>query len=499
MGCSLCSRSTTEEQAKFESLVKDALDSHYHHHAGDNLGFSVLRVAAHELGHVFGLFHSGTAEDTDGDGEEDTTDDLMYARVFPSDDMPGDMGAAAQSDFEAIYEAATVEACVANLGIVDICEVTVAGELDLEGEFNDNLEESPAHLLGTVYYAKERRYDTATTQGLTSIIDALEESASHFCPGDPACRGTVTTWGEETLYILSPDAAIEKVNLAWLALTPPCPIARWWVSEPDFREHFNESGNPAAASYLAGDLDVKFDMTKINLDPSKNVIVSPLGLGRPTGLGWDSSLENPLTIPMTDEDGDGFPDLFNPSGIQVNPRGEFLDGDADISVSYSGLEPPRDMDFVFDCGYGDTVTATRFVAPLFDKNPGAVEGRHILQNFGLSKIFVYGTEDSDPGISTLGMGTANTVGVATFWPPGHQILNGWNMSSIRRASWGGSWPTPASWPRRVRHLPRSYLRLLPEITLPTLSVVTRRLPPRRLRSLPKSSSWQNCARNGLKR
>ena len=411
-GHCLCSLSTEEERKEFFKEFGPP-GSHGHAHFPDQ-GFSIAYVAAHELGHVFGLMH--------------TSSGLMAASASTANELVPLEAGPVLTQFRAIYDADTVVLCTSLYGLIDICEVTVDEDEELGGELAGALVESPAHLLGTVYYAKERRYDTATIQGLVSIKDNLIDSPTHFCPGNPSCRGTVTTWGNvadeqepKTLYILSPPnplttyapdrAAIQKVDLLadtfeGEALVPPCPVAQWWVWESDFHDNFNVTGVADAIAFAKEDLIVSFDMTKMDLSDE----AVPLGLGRPTGLGWDSSTE--LPYPANDK-----PYLEFPKGIQVNPRGESLDERQAAWENDTGGSTASKSNFVlgFDCGYGDD--GLGFTAGLPDKNP--TMGRKLHPNTDV--------DVPDDVVDTLGLGKADTAGDALFHPPGHEIQLGWGV------------------------------------------------------------------------
>lgn len=440
----------------------------YQHH-----GHSIMLVAAHELGHVFGLQHTGgqgTGPQPDGPELPHDLTSIMNGGISGGVNLlsPGTVPFTINPDgtvglggpvpglgvsgldeisqvlFDALYKADTVNECIGfvegypydpvapspgrwpGYGLRDICEVTVdpspgdpvfdpenppseglpappgiaaQGPLELAQEAEKT--KSPAHLLGTVYYDADRRWDSASTQGLYDIHDSLQRSWDHFCPGNPSCRSTLTTWNGEVLYVLSPPqgttegaegkrAAVQRVNLAH----EDGPKAVWWSWQEDFADAFDST-----PSFKREDLSVPFDMVKGKPEDDMRA----LGLGRPSGLGWDSSIKMPYGTASPFE---GFP-----AGIQVNPDGEFLN---DVS-DYEEETTSAGLSFKFDCGYGDD--GLGFIVDIPDNVPKI--GRYLYPRPA-------GGDDTG-SITTLGLGKVDAAGTETFHPPGDEIKSGWNF------------------------------------------------------------------------
>ena len=94
-------------------------------------------------------------------------------------------------------------------------------------------DESPVHLLGTVYYATGNLLNTATTVGKYAITDSLDDSSKNWSPpayGLPVVQHTVTPWGGGTLYSVSyTTGAVQKAGLSEA-------VAKWWYEPPDSDE-----------------------------------------------------------------------------------------------------------------------------------------------------------------------------------------------------------------------------------------------------------------------
>ena len=408
----LCPNCTSEEKSCHDRRAEmgEAHIPHLHFEGG----FSILWTVVHELGHVFGIGHTDAIVPSGKDS-------IMYSDIFPDNDISdisSGLDEYTSNFFTNTYDASTVAACNLNIlppdigrGLIDICEVTVDEGGAIQEEQEKIKKKSPAHLLGTVYYAEERRYDSATIQDLCSISDTLDDSVDHFCPGNPSCRSTLTTWNTEVLYILSPTKAIEKVDLVAEDdedADKKRPKALWWVYEPDFADSFPDTSSFKAGAFKVGDLSVDFHMGKDSPD-SSNLKSQPLGLGRPTGLGWDSSIKAPYGADLSSWV------EAHPTGIQVNPDGEFLNERNTEEEATDGGIIDVGLKFGFDCGYGDE--GLGFINKIPDNNPKIGRYWHPATK----------PSGSDPSIDTLCMGEADVDGVASFQLPGHHIQWGWDV------------------------------------------------------------------------
>ena len=310
-------------------------------------------------------------------------------------------------------------------------------------QYNAEIEQSPAHLLGTVYYSKTNIFETATTRGLYTITDDLNASENnHSAVGDsPPVTATVTTWDNNTLYVVNDYGAVQKVSL-------PDAKSKWWVSpydaplegshtknsgfvntaisalnEPKDYDPFNDA-NPGAfywyPKFVPGRKRESFSEAFNTISTFGRAAVSfvgewfELGLGLPTGPNMDSECGSCL-----DDNED----------CKENPRGEFVRGGHGVYRVLAATAPtaatsegtmypwkhyPHNLP-----GYSGTEIL--LVAPWKDDSPKD-------QRKEGGKSLVESAKQTTP-IETLSSVVVDSSGDATVFKPGDEIQWGWGPDS----------------------------------------------------------------------
>ena len=162
---------------------------------------------------------------------------------------------------------------------------------------------SSTKLLGTVYYQIGHRFHAAPTKHLYTIADTLEETPDEVLPDS-----TVTTWGGDTLYILSGGSA-EKVDLSEAD-------AKWWVTTEDIKSTCGEE--------LLKESGFRYEKFSLHEMVDRNDGVaqasSYIGTPIPTGAFW----ENPAGHDISGD--------WNPG----NPEGEYVGDMAGVGMAQVG-------------------------------------------------------------------------------------------------------------------------------------------------------------------
>ena len=193
-------------------------------------------------------------------------------------------------------------------------------------------DESPVHLLGTVYYATGNLLNTATTVGKYAITDSLDDSSKNWSPpayGLPVVQHTVTPWGGGTLYSVSyTTGAVQKAGLSEA-------VAKWWYEPPDSDEW--EDGDAKSedkgffpygkfvsppkeiggdhSAYVSNVICTHGRLFKGDPHQPRGGGWQELGLNLPTGPGWDSECGNSFCASRAGSE---------PAYCLENPRGEFV-------------------------------------------------------------------------------------------------------------------------------------------------------------------------------